>query len=345
MVRPETCNLRPETYDMKAALLSAPQKIAINEIDPPQLSTGQVSIQPMRAGVCGSDVSLFLGHRTPSAYPLLLGHEVVGHVVAVGDNVTQFAIGHRVIVEPNYSCGSCAFCRSGRSNICPNKKSPGVTIPGCFAQSFIAPAEFVWRVPDQVSDADAVTIEPLAVSLHALWMSNAQMGDTIAVLGCGATGLLLTHAAIAQGIRVIAHDKFADKLEMARQFGAIIPAADDVAKLWLTENVTTVFECAGVTPTVELALSAVPRGGQVVLVGLANSSASFVPLRLVREGIRVIGSIIYDHPHDFSRAIDLVAAGTLQPARIVTDTVPFAEITRALELASSGQSGKVLLQM
>ncbi len=330
---------------MKAAFLISPKKIEFQHVDVPLPSRGQVNIHPLRAGVCGSDVSLFLGHRAPPAYPLLLGHEVLGHITAVGEGVTQFSIGQHVIVEPNYPCGVCTFCRSGRGNICPDKKSPGVNIPGCFAESFIAPAEFVWPIPDTVSDEDAVTIEPLAVSLHALWQSNAQMGDTVAVLGCGATGLLLIHAAVAQGIRVIAHDKLAEKLALAHQFGAITPASDDTAKLWQTENVTTVFECAGVTPTVELALSAAPRGSQVMLIGLANSAASFVPLRLVREGISVQGSMIYDHPQDFSRAIDLVARGVLKPSRIVTHTLAFSDITRALELAGGGQAGKVLLQI
>lgn len=330
---------------MKAAFLLSPKKIEIHQVDAPQPGLGEVSIRPRYTGVCGSDVSLFLGHRTPSAYPLLLGHEVVGRITAVGESVTQFSIGQRVIVEPNYICGICSFCRSGRGNICPNKKSVGVNIPGCFAESFVAPAEFVWCIPDAISDQDAVTIEPLAVSLHALRHAQVQLGDTVAVIGCGATGLLLIHAAVAQGVRVIAHDKFADRLEMARQFGAIIPTSNDVAKIWQTENVTTVFECAGVTATVELALSAVPRGGQVILIGLANASASFVPLRLVREGIVVRGSLIYDHPHDFACAIDLVARGVLKPARIVTHTLAFSEVARALELASGGQAGKVLMQI
>jgi threonine dehydrogenase-like Zn-dependent dehydrogenase len=250
-----------------------------------------------------------------------------------------------VIVEPNYNCGTCAFCRAGRGNICPNKLSLGVTIPGCFAEQFVAPAEFVWVVPQGISDADAATIEPLAVSLHALWQSGAQLGDTVAVLGCGATGLLLIQAAIAQGMRVVAHDKFPEKLEMARALGALVRETEDVAKLWQDENVTTVFECAGVTATVELALRAVPRGGQVVLLGLANTPASFVPLRLAREEIRVSGSIIYDHPHDFARALALVAAGTLHPAQIVADTLSFDAMDRALQLASTGQLGKILVKM
>jgi 2-desacetyl-2-hydroxyethyl bacteriochlorophyllide A dehydrogenase len=329
---------------MNAAFLLSPKTIEIHSVDAPRPGADEVSIQPIRAGICGSDVSLFLGHRTP-AYPLLLGHELVGRITALGENVTQFAIGQRVIVEPNYPCGICVYCRSGRGNICPNKKSLGVNIPGCFADSFVAPAEFVWQVPDSIADEDAATLEPLAVSLHALWASDAKMGDTIAVLGCGATGLLLIQSAVAAGMHVIAHDKFEDKLAMARELGAITPATNDIAKMWQNENVTTVFECAGVTVTVELALNAVPRGGQVMLIGLANASASFVPLRLVRDGIRVQGSIIYDHPHDFARAIELVARGVLKPSRIVTDSLAFAEIARALELASGGQAGKVHLQM
>lgn len=241
---------------MKAALLLAPKRIEIREVDAPRVGAGQVLIQPARVGICGSDVSFYLGHRT-LPYPFVLGHETIGRVVALGDAVTNFEIGQRVIVEPNYPCGVCAFCRAGRGNICPHKTSLGVSIAGCFADAFVAPAEFVWHVPDDISDADAVVIEPLAVSLHALWQSRARMGDTIAVIGCGATGLLLIHAAVAQGIRVLAHDRVADKLALARQLGAVmVVEGGDIAQLWRDENVTTVFECAGASATVELALSA-----------------------------------------------------------------------------------------
>ncbi len=330
---------------MKAGLLFAPQRIEIKEIAAPRVNADEVMIQPLCAGVCGSDVSLYAGHRTPPAYPLLLGHEVVGRVSELGKDVTQFSDGQRVVVEPNYPCGVCAFCRAGRGNICPDKKSPGVTVPGCFAEMFSAPAEFVWAVPDAISDTDAVTLEPLAVSLHALWQSGAQIGDTIAVLGCGATGLLLIHAAVMQGVRVFAFDKLPEKMEFARRLGADVVQSDDIEKLWRDENVSTIFECAGVPATVELALSAAPRGSQVILMGLATRPASFVPLRLVRGEIRVSGSIIYNHPSDFARAIALVARGVLHPSQVITDTLPFVSIDRALELASTGQSGKVLLQM
>jgi len=330
---------------MRAALLSAPEKIEISETTNPQLGGNEVLIKPIYVGICGSDVSLFMGHRTPSAYPLIPGHEVVGHVAAVGDNVTKIAVGQRVIVEPNYICGMCTYCRAGRGNICPNKKSLGVTISGCFAEQFVAPVEFVWSVPDTVSDEDAVTIEPLAVSLHALWQSGAQIGDTVAVIGCGSTGLLLIQAAVSQGMRVFAHDKLESKIEMARQLGAQVNQSPDISELWRHEGVTSIFECAGATATVELALNAVPRGGQVILLGLSSSQASFTPLKFVREELRVSGSIIYNHPTDFARTIALVEKKILSPKKIVSHRFPFKEISHALQLASTGEAGKVLLTM
>jgi len=329
---------------MRAALLFAPQKIEVREIDAPTVGAGEVMIQPKLIGICGSDLSFYLGHRV-APYPFLLGHEVVGTVTALGEGVERFKVGQRVIVEPNYTCGGCGFCRSGRGAICPNKRSMGVTEEGCFSELATAPAEFVWDLPDSISDEDAATIEPLTVSLHALLQSGAHMGETVAVLGCGVVGLLLIHAAVAQGVRVLAHDRVGEKLAMARRLGAEVPERSDIAGLWLAEEVSTVFECAGAAQTVELALSAVPRGGKVILVGLSSEAASFIPLRLVREGIRINGSMIYDHPADFARSIALVASGVLRPSTIVTDSIPFGSIDHALEIACSGQSGKVHTRM
>ncbi len=328
---------------MKAAKLLAPKEITISEVEYPALEADEVSIQSKWVGICGSDISYYLGHRKPISYPWILGHEVVGQVTATGNRVKHISVGQRVIVEPNYPCGVCAFCRTGRGNICPNKKSLGITTPGCFAEQFVAPAEFVWPVPKAISNEDAVTVEPLAVSLHALWQSGARMGDVVAVIGCGATGLLLIQAAVSQGIRVIAHDQIQSKMDMARQMGAETYPGEDAPKLWQAEGVTTVFECAGAAATVELAVNNAPRGSQIILIGLSSSEARFVPLKFVREGMRLSGSIIYDHPSDFARALELVRRKVLSPSKIATNIFPFSEMRQALDLACSGNAGKVLV--
>jgi L-iditol 2-dehydrogenase len=330
---------------VKAALLLKPESVVIDEIARPLPSSNEVLINPNLIGICGTDVSFYLGHRLVP-YPFVLGHEVVGRIAVVGEGVEKLSIGQRVIVEPNYPCGVCRLCAAGHGAVCSKKISMGVNAPGCLAEAVAAPAEFVWPLPDSVSDQDAATIEPLAVSLHALLQSGVRAGDTVSVLGCGVVGLLLIHAAKAAGVRVIAYDRIALKLEMARSLGAdIIQASDDAANLWQQENVTAVFECAGASATVELALNSAPRGAQVVLLGLSSSPASFLPMRLVREGINIRTSMIYDHPADFAHVIELVAKGELNPARVITNTFSFKSVGKALQLAGTGQSGKIHIRM
>jgi len=330
---------------MKAALLLAPEKIVIDEAAEPRPAPGEVLIQPAIAGICGTDISIFSGHR-PVSYPFVLGHELMGRVVALGKGVTKFREGQRVIVEPNYPCLQCTLCRSGRGAVCAQKISMGVNDPGCFAQRTLAPAEFVWPIPDTVSDIDAATIEPLTVSMHGLLVSGAKAGDTVAVLGCGVVGLLLVHTAVAAGVRVIAHDRLAEKQKMAERLGAVLPPeSEDVERFWQKENVSTVFECAGVTATAELALKAAPRGSQVVLLGLGSAPVSFFPMKLVREGINLRTSMIYDHPSDFEYVIGLVAKGALRPSSVVTHTFPLEKLGEALKFAGTGGAGKIHIEI
>ena len=132
---------------MKASLLWGPGEIAIDEVADPDFGADEVMIQCGYAGICGTDVSFFQGHRSVP-YPFVLGHEVTGCVTAVGRDVTKLSVGQRVIVEPNYPCGECRLCLAGRGAVCPQKKSMGVNLPGCFSEYAVAPAEFVWPLPD-----------------------------------------------------------------------------------------------------------------------------------------------------------------------------------------------------
>ena len=330
---------------MKTAWLLRPETVAVHDDPEPRPGPGEVMLRTELAGICGTDVSFYLGHRVVP-YPFVLGHEVIGRVAALGDGVTKFMIGQRVLVEPNYPCLSCRLCLSGRGAVCAQKGSPGVNLPGCFSEYFNAPAEFVWLLPDAISGQDAATIEPLAVSLHGFNRSGAKAGDTVAVLGCGVVGLLLIHSAVAAGVRVIAHDRFVNKLEMARSLGAEIPEQNaDAAQMWQKENVTCVFECAGSPATVDLAMKAAPRASRVILLGLSSEPATFSPLRLVREGIEIRTSMIYDHPKDFACVIEKVARGGLRPSCVVTHTYPLESLGRALAHAGTGEAGKIHIKI
>jgi 2-desacetyl-2-hydroxyethyl bacteriochlorophyllide A dehydrogenase len=337
---------------MRAAVLKAAQCLVVRDIarPVPDASEADVLVQIELAGVCGSDVALFLGRR-PLAYPGVIGHEAIGRVVEPGRS--ELPSGTRVAIEPNIPCGHCSTCQRGLGNVCPQKRSLGHDVPGVFAEFVAVPAAFAHPVPDEIDAVDAVGLEPLAVAIHALRVGGVGSGDTVAVIGCGSEGLLLTQAAVAMGARVLAVDVRAGQLAVAERIGAeqtvVVAPGEDLERLgaqiageW---NPAVVFECAGAAPAVQLALFSACVGGTVVLVGLADRPVPVVPLTFVRRGLRLLSSLIYDHPTDFRRAIDLVQGGRVRPGRLVTHVKSLDEAALALRLVADGRTGKLLLDV
>ncbi|MBO0948051.1 zinc-dependent alcohol dehydrogenase [Fibrella forsythiae] len=335
---------------MKAAFLQSPNQIQLLDRPLPEPGAGEVRVKLRKVGICGSDVHLFLGHRLLDK-PTIIGHEGLGQLDKLGAGVTGRSVGERVVIEPNIPCRQCQYCWSGRSNICVNKRVIGVNEAGCFAEYIVLPADFCWHVPDSVSDADAVTVEPMAVALHALLGSSAKPGDTIAVIGLGAIGLLLTHLALSLGYRVFVTELNAAKRQLAETMGAVAvspsgPPVDQqiaVADAWLANNVCAVFECAGTAATASLATAAVPRGAEVVLVGLSTKEATFTPLKIAREGIHIVPSIVYDHPADFRRTIQLIASRVIRPSFVISSQMELDNLQQALEIAALGDETKILI--
>ena len=328
---------------MKAALLQAPGRLTLTELASPEPLDGEVRVLLLCVGICGSDIHLFNGQR-PLQGTRILGHEAIGVVDAVGEGVVRLSLGDRVVIEPNIPCGRCELCYRGQANHCVNKRVIGLTDPGCFAEQVCCPEAFCWKLPSTIGNGDGVTIEPLAVAIHALGLSHAKPGEGIAVVGLGAIGLLITQWAIAQGLMVIASDLLESKCSLARRMGALIAdPREDLQAQWERSRVRSVFECAGSASSVQQALSSAPRGSEVILLGLANADVHFNPLQLVREGISIIPSLIYDHPKDFKTAIDVVAKGRVHPGRIISGVLPFSSIQAAMELAAGGGESKVVL--
>lgn len=330
---------------MKAALLTATGRLTLTELPPPEPMEGEVRIHIICVGICGSDVHLFKGQR-PLQGTRILGHEAIGVVDKLGDGVTTLALGDRVVIEPNIPCGRCDLCYRGQGNHCANKRVIGLTDPGCFAEYVCCPEAYCWKLPPSISNADAVTLEPFAVAVHALSLSDAKPGEGIAVIGLGAIGLLITQWAIAQGLMVVASDLQESKCAAAKKMGALIADPDESLKVqWERSRVRSVFECAGSARSVEQALSSAPRGAEAVLLGLANEDVRINPLQLVRDGISIIPSLIYEHPRDFRVAIDAVTKKRVHPGRIISGVLPFASIQAAMELAASGSEAKIVLSL
>lgn len=335
---------------MIAAFLNKPKEIEIRNVEIPEPKAGEVRVKLKMIGVCGSDVSLFLGHRLLDN-PNIIGHEGLGYIDKLGEGVTDRAIGERVVIEPNIPCQKCKYCLSGRGYICVNKRVIGVNEVGCFAEYIVLPKAFVWKVPNSISDADAVTIEPTAVAVHALLASSAKPGDTIAVIGLGAIGLLLTHLALSLGYKVYVTEINQSKVKLATDMGAIAacPEGDKDAQVqylnttWDENEVVAIFECAGVAFTASLATAAAPRGSEIVLVGLASNDATFKPLKIAREGIHIVPSIIYDHPFDFKRTMRLIESKVIRPSFVISSHADLKDMQSALELAAKGDESKIII--
>ncbi|MBO0938255.1 alcohol dehydrogenase catalytic domain-containing protein [Fibrella sp. HMF5335] len=337
---------------MQSAYLIAPKRIAIQEAPLPEPGVGDVRVKLKLVGICGSDVHLFLGHRLLER-PGIIGHEGLGYVDKLGPGVVGRAVGERVVIEPNIPCGNCRQCWTGKANTCGNKRTIGLNEPGCFADYVIVPVDFCWTIPDTISDQDAVTVEPTAVALHALLTAQAKPGDTIAVIGLGAIGLLVTHLALALGYRVLVTELNRAKVSLAEGLGALAVCpmgtpyeqSDTLAESWLRYDVRTVFECAGAALTASLATAAAPRGAEIVLVGLSAKPATFTPLKLTREGITIVPSLIYDHPDDFRRTLRLIEAGVIQPGFIVSGYAPLSDLQAALDSAAQGEASKLVIDL
>jgi threonine dehydrogenase-like Zn-dependent dehydrogenase len=335
---------------MKAAFLNAPNQLEVKDTPIPEPKPGELRIKLKKVGICGSDVHLFLGHRLLEK-STVIGHEGLGYIDKIGEGVSNRSIGERVVIEPNIPCHRCVHCLGGKGNICLNKRVIGVLEAGCFAEYITLPEAFCWAVPASITDENAVVVEPCAVAYHALIASQAKPGDAISVIGLGAIGLLLTHIALRLGYQVLVTEINATKVALAEAQGAIVAcppgnleeSTKALAKIWTKNEVCCVFECAGSHLTTTMAIEAAPRGAEVVIVGLANKPAQFIPLLTTREGISILPSIIYDHPFDFKRVIQLIASKTIDPSFIVSQSIALDDIQTALETAALGNGSKIVI--
>jgi len=278
----------------------------------------------------------------------VIGHEGLGIIEKIGEGVTTVKKGKRVVIEPNIPCRQCKQCLKGKGNSCGNKRVLGLTEDGCFAQYICLPAAFAHVVPDSISGDDAVCTEPMSVAYHALHSTSAQPGDGILIIGLGSIGMLLAHLAIQSGFRVHTMEPNEVLNAKARSMGAIAVEGRSQQEQhdYLESNdIRTIFECAGAGSTAELACDIAARGTDIILLGLSEKSARFQPLKIARENISIRGSIIYDHPGDFEQVLALTEKRMLQPGMIISSHIPLDQLQTALTLAARGPGGKIIIDI
>lgn len=296
---------------MRSLVLTAPGQMGVADgVPAPVCGPGDVLIGIHAVGLCGTDLGYFSGYRTPPTTPWVLGHEAVGWIVAVGDDVAASRIGERVVIEPNYPCGGCAPCRASSPALCTERVSLALTSPGLLSEFVAVPSVFAWKLPEGVTDEAAVCIEPLAVAMAAVRRADIRAEDDSAlVVGAGAQGLLLVEVLRAMGRRVVVVDPHEARLRLAVALGAESASTDELFSV--------VFETSGSAAGGSSAIAATAPGGRIVVVGVGDQPVQLDNRILVRRGLTIIGSMIYDHPHDFATTIAAVAGGVVHPERVL----------------------------
>ena len=318
---------------MEAAVLYAPGDLRVEMVSvPTELDKKEVLVKIRAVGICGSDLDRVMKTGTYH-FPTIPGHEFCGEVEEVGTEITKFRKGDRVAVAPLMPCFTCEFCQNGDYGQCNDYNFLGSRTDGGFAQFVKVPEVNLIKMPDEVSFQEGATIEPAAVTLHGIRKVGINVGDTVAVLGCGAIGLFaIQFAKIMGATKVIAVDIAQDKLELAKKIGAdecINGAAFDVVEK-INEltggcGVNVAVETAGVNITQEQCLRIAKKQGRVLYLGTAHRDVVIPPKSfecIVRNEITIVGAWnSYSAPFpgvEWTATLDFIKSGSLKITPLIT---------------------------
>jgi L-idonate 5-dehydrogenase len=331
---------------MTAVVIHAAHDLRVEPHDAPDPGAGEVRIRIGRGGICGSDLHYYHagGFGTVRVkQPMVLGHEAAGVVDAIGPGVTHVAPGDAVAVNPSLPCGACAQCLAGRPIHCTEMRFLGSAmrtphVQGAFRSAFTCEAARAVKLPLGLSVERAAFAEPLSVCLHAAAQAGPLLGARVLVTGSGPIGVLCVAVARLAGAReVVATDLVAEPLAIARAMGAdrthaLAGQPDSLAPYAAGKgHFDVVFEASGAGAALVDALGVIRPGGTVVQLGVGGEAA--VPLSaLVAREARLIGTFRFHA--EFAHAVEVLAAGRLDPTPMLTEVIPAAEAVRAFDLAS-----------
>jgi L-gulonate 5-dehydrogenase len=307
---------------MKALILGAPTNMRVGEWSKPVAGQGEIVVHVVATGVCAGDLLIYRGNNPYASYPIVAGHEVAGIIAEVGKEVTGFAVGEQVVIEPFISCGKCYPCRVGKNNCCANLQIIGVHQAGGFAEYVKAPAKNIHKIPDGLSLEYASFAEPVAIAVQACRRGEVA-SEYVLILGCGPIGLALIEVAKARGAYVVAVDVLEDRLALAKELGAETLVSDDTLLSTILEQTNgegapIVIEATGNLKVMEATVDLVAAGGRIVIIGLGKrgQSVSFPALDFTRKEMTMLGS--RTSVNCFPEALELLASGNIHYPKVAT---------------------------
>lgn len=342
---------------MKAIQFYAPEDIRYEEVPIQEPKKGEVLVKIMAALTCGTDVKTFRrGHPVLiKSVPSGFGHEFSGIVEKLGEGVTNFKIGDRVVAANSAPCGECFFCKKGQYNLCENLQF----LNGAYAEYITVPARIVEKnmikIPDDLSFEEAAFTEPLANVVHGAERTDIKAGQSVGITGIGPIGLMFAKYAKLKGARVIVGGRNEIKLRLAKEFAGV----DEVVDLKNTENFEEVFrnfsdekrgldvaiECVGLPEMWEKTFSLVRAGGTVHFFGGCKKGSEIkLPTTTMHYGDIKILSVFHHTPEYVRKALDLIATHKMDVKKLITEEISLDKIPYAMQQHIEGKAIKFLVK-
>ncbi len=333
---------------MKASFFMGNKTFEVREQEMPHAGKGEIVVQNMVCGVCGTDVHIHHGEAgsadvTP---PVVLGHEYSGIVTEVGEGVTSLRPGDHVTVDPNIYCGKCEHCRTGKKQLCESMEAIGVTRNGGFAEYSVVPEAQAFLLAPELPMEFGAMAEPVACCLHGIDRAEIKEGDTVCIVGGGAIGLIMVQLAkLAGAAKLILSEPNAKRREVGLKLGtdaAIDPMVESEITPML-ETADVVIECVGNLPAVQSAFRFAKKGANIVLFSVPKVDAKFeLPLfDVYKKELTIKGSFV--NPDTHGRAVKLLNAGKLDFTDIITHKFPLEKMAEAIAMQMSEESIKVVV--
>jgi threonine 3-dehydrogenase len=309
-------------------------------------------IKIRKTSICGTDVHIYNWDTWAQAtipVPMTIGHEYVGVVAGIGQEVCGFELGDRVSGEGHVTCGHCRNCRAGRRHLCRNAVSVGVNRSGAFAEYLVIPAVNAFKLPDGITDEMAAIFDPLGNAVHTA-LSFDLVGEDVLITGAGPIGIMAAAVARHAGARhVVVTDVNPYRLELAKRLGATRTVRVDrealsevMAKLGMSEGFDVGLEMSGAASAFRQMLETINHGGKIALLGIPPEEMTVDWSKVIFKGLTLKGIYGREMFETWYKMASLVQAG-LDLAPIITHRFGIDDFEKGFEVMRSGESGKVIL--
>jgi len=338
---------------MKAlAKLERAPGLTLTRVKKPELGHNDVMIRILKTAICGTDIHIWnwdAWAQKTIPVPMHVGHEYVGEIVELGQEVRGFAIGDRVSGEGHITCGFCRNCRAGRRHLCRNTVGVGVNREGAFAEYLVIPAFNAFRIPDDIPDEIAAIFDPFGNATHTALSFNL-VGEDVLITGAGPICIMAAAVARHVGARhVVITDVNDYRLELARRMGATRAVnvrrtrlPDVMAELGMTEGFDVGMEMSGVPEAFADMLAAMNHGGKVALLGIPPADMAIDWNQVIFKGLEIKGIYGREMFETWYKMAAMVQSG-LDITPVITHRFPYTEFQQGFDLMRSGKSGKIVL--